>query len=46
MGPFRLKVQVPEWLAHGSPFREAETLADTAVMSQQTQENSAIWRIK
>ena len=46
MGPFRLKVQVPEWLAHGSPFPEAETLADTAVMPTQTQENSAVWRVK
>ena len=46
MGPFRLKVQVPEWLAQGSPFPEAESLADTAVMSPQAQENSAIWRVK
>jgi energy-coupling factor transporter ATP-binding protein EcfA2 len=46
MGPFRLKVQVPEWLAHGSPFPEAETLADTAVMPTQAQENTAVWRVK
>jgi general secretion pathway protein A len=32
VGPFRLKVQIPEWLAHGNPFPEAESLADTAVM--------------
>ena len=46
MGPFKLKVQVPEWLAHGNPFPEAETLADTTVMPAQVQENSAIWRVK
>lgn len=46
MGPFKLKVQVPEWLAHGSPFPEAETLAETALMPTQTQENSAIRRVK
>ncbi len=46
IGPFRLKVQVPDWLAHGTPFREAETLGETAVMPPQTQENSAVWRVK
>jgi hypothetical protein len=46
MGPFRLKVQVPEWLARGSPLPEAEALADTAVMPPQAQENSSLWRVK
>jgi type II secretory pathway predicted ATPase ExeA len=46
MGPFRLKVQVPEGLAHGSPFPQAEALADTAVMPAQPQENAGIWRVK
>ncbi len=46
MGPFRLKVHIPEWLAHGSPFPEAEALGDTAVMPPQAQENSAVWRVK
>ena len=46
IGPFRLKVQVPEWLAHGSPFPEAETLGDTAVMPSQSPGNSTIWRVK
>ena len=46
MGPFRLKVQVPEWLAHGSPFREAETLGDTAVMPPQADDNPALRRVK
>ena len=46
MGPFKLKVQMPEWLAEGSPFREEESLADTAVMPEQAEENPAIWRIK
>jgi type II secretory pathway predicted ATPase ExeA len=32
VGPFRLKVQIPEWLAHGNPFPEAESLAETAIM--------------
>ncbi len=32
IGPFRLKIQIPHWLAHGNPFPEAESLADTAVM--------------
>ena len=31
IGPFRLKVQIPEWLPHSSPFSEGESLADTAV---------------
>jgi type II secretory pathway predicted ATPase ExeA len=46
VGPFRLKVQVPEWLAHGSPFPEVEALADTAVMPQQAQDTSTVWRVK
>jgi pSer/pThr/pTyr-binding forkhead associated (FHA) protein len=46
IGPFRLKVQIPDWLAHGSPFPEAESLADTAVMPPQTQESSAVWSVK
>ena len=46
IGPFRLKVQVPELLAQGSPFAEEEASTDTVVMPQQTEENPAIWRIK
>jgi type II secretory pathway predicted ATPase ExeA len=46
MGPFRLKVQVPEWLADGSPLPEAESLGDTALMLPHAQENSAVWRVK
>lgn len=46
MGPFRLKVQAPEWLAHGGPNPEHETLADTAVMPAHAQESSAVWRVK
>jgi hypothetical protein len=46
MGPFRLKVQVPEWLAQGNPLPEEPSLTDTAVMPTQTQENTALWRIK
>jgi pSer/pThr/pTyr-binding forkhead associated (FHA) protein/type II secretory pathway predicted ATPase ExeA len=46
MGPFRLKVQVPDGLAQDTPFPEAETVADTAVMPSQAQGNSALWRVK
>jgi type II secretory pathway predicted ATPase ExeA len=47
IGPFRMKVQIPEWLAHGSPFPQAESLADTAVMPpQEPQAPSAIRAIK
>jgi hypothetical protein len=45
MGPFKLKVQVPEWLTQGNPLPEEPSLTDTAVMPPQ-QENTAIWRIK
>ena len=46
LGPFRLKLQVPEWLAQGSPLPDESSLSETAVMPQQTEENTAIWRIK
>jgi pSer/pThr/pTyr-binding forkhead associated (FHA) protein len=46
IGPFRLKVQIPEWLAHGNPFPAAESLADTAVIPPNANENSALWRVK
>lgn len=46
MGPFRLKVQAPEWIAQGSPFPADDSLTDTAVMPTQAQENTAIWRVK
>jgi pSer/pThr/pTyr-binding forkhead associated (FHA) protein len=45
MGPFRLKIQIPESLTRGSPLPEAESLAETAVMAQQAHE-SAVWRVK
>ena len=48
VGPFRLKVQIPEWLAHGNPFPEAESLADTAVMPADLPDAAAsnMWRVK
>jgi len=46
IGPFRLKVQIPEGLAQGNPFPEAASLADTAVMPPHAQDNSAVWRVK
>jgi type II secretory pathway predicted ATPase ExeA len=46
VGPFKLKVQVAELLAHDTPFSAAETLADTAVMAPRTQENPALRCVK
>ncbi|HVY67265.1 MAG TPA: FHA domain-containing protein [Gammaproteobacteria bacterium] len=46
VGSFRLKVQIPEWLAHGNPFPEADSLADTAVMPDVAQAASSMWRVK
>ena len=46
VGPFRLKVQMPEWLAQESPLPDAASLSDTAVMPPQPQENPSIWRVK
>jgi pSer/pThr/pTyr-binding forkhead associated (FHA) protein len=45
IGPFRLKIQIPESLVRGSPLPAAESLAETAVMPQEAPE-SAIWRVK
>jgi type II secretory pathway predicted ATPase ExeA len=47
IGPFRFKVRIPEWLPHGNPFPEGESLADTAVMPPQQPETPAnIRRVK
>ena len=47
MGPFRMKVQIPEWLAHGDPLPEAESLAETAVMPpEEPHAPSAMRRVK
>jgi hypothetical protein len=46
LGPFRLKVQVSELLAQGSPLPGESSLSETAVMPQQSEANTAIWRIK
>lgn len=46
MGPFRLKVQIPEWLAQGSPLPEEPSLADTAVMPQPSSDSSSVRRVK
>jgi type II secretory pathway predicted ATPase ExeA len=35
IGPFRMKVQIPDWLAHGNPFPHAESLAETAIIPPQ-----------
>jgi pSer/pThr/pTyr-binding forkhead associated (FHA) protein len=46
IGPFRLKVQVREWLTQGSPFPAEASLTETAVMPPQVEESAALWRIK
>jgi pSer/pThr/pTyr-binding forkhead associated (FHA) protein/type II secretory pathway predicted ATPase ExeA len=47
VGPFRLKVQIPEWLAHDNPFPEGESLADTAVMpAEVTEPTVKVRRVK
>jgi FHA domain-containing protein len=46
IGPFRLKIQVPESLTQGNPLPGEASLTETAVMPQQTEENTAVWRIK
>jgi type II secretory pathway predicted ATPase ExeA len=47
LGPFRMKVQIPEWIAHGSPLPDHESLAETAVMPpQQPQKSSSVRRVK
>jgi hypothetical protein len=46
LGPFRLKVQVPEMLVLRNPLTEEDPLTDTAVMASQAQENAAIWRVR
>lgn len=46
MGPFRLKVQIPEWLGQGSPLPEEASLADTAVMPQPSPDSSSVRRVK
>lgn len=46
IGPFRLKLQVPESLTQGSPLPDDASLADTAVMPQPGEESTAVWRIK
>ena len=48
LGPFRMKVQIPEWVAHGSPLPGYESLADTAVMppQQQSSQPSSMRRVK
>lgn len=44
VGPFRLKVQIPDWIAHDDPFTDAYALVDTAVMPPPPQ--STMRRIK
>ncbi len=47
LGPFRMKVQVPDWVAHGSPLPNDESLADTALMPpQQPVKPSGMRRVK
>jgi len=46
IGPFRMKVQIPEWLAHGNPLPSAESLSDTALMPQKPHSPAAMRVIK
>src|SRR5262245_56778836 len=46
IGPFRLKMQVPESLTQGSPLPAEASLNETAVMPQPGEESTAVWRIK
>jgi pSer/pThr/pTyr-binding forkhead associated (FHA) protein len=46
IGPFRLKVQVSQRLAHGDPLPEADSLADTAVMPPREPHSPTIRRVK
>ncbi len=47
IGPFRMKVQIPDWLAHGNPFPRDDSLAETAIIPpQQPLAPSAIRAIK
>jgi hypothetical protein len=46
IGPFQLKIQVPDWLTPDGPSAEDASLNDTAVLPQPTRENAALWRIK
>jgi hypothetical protein len=46
IGPFRLKVQVAEWLTQESPFPDEGSLTETAVMPPPMEESAALWRIK
>jgi hypothetical protein len=46
IGPFRLKIQLPESLAQASPLPAADSLADTALMPQEAREGSAFFRVK
>jgi type II secretory pathway predicted ATPase ExeA len=32
IGPFRMKVQIADWVAHGNPYPDDESLAQTAVI--------------
>jgi type II secretory pathway predicted ATPase ExeA len=46
IGPFRMKVQIPEWLAQGNPLPSPESLSDTALMPQKPESPAAIRVIK
>ncbi len=45
IGPYRLKVQIPEWLPQGNPLAETDSLEDTAVMPPHQPDTSATIRI-
>lgn len=45
LGPYRIKVQIPGWLAHGDPFHETDSTS-TAILPAQAADASNVRRIK
>jgi type II secretory pathway predicted ATPase ExeA len=46
IGPFRMKVQIPDWLAHGNPFPATDSLDDTAILPMPDTPPSAMRVVK
>jgi type II secretory pathway predicted ATPase ExeA len=46
IGPFELRIQLPDWLTPDSAPAEGASLSDTAILPQPTRENPALWRVK
>src|SRR5690606_27702557 len=47
LGPFRIKVRLPEWITEGNPLPDPDSLADTAVLNEVGDDRSrTLTRIK